>query len=111
MALLNFFIVATPSGWIYPTLNVSFTVCDCHFFPLALRGIHDLCCRGYGCADHFFENDTELHSWEVLAKLLDDPTTFVSDDFKFFAGIGRAVHETINYRSMFLRHSISGYNL
>ncbi|XP_022647389.1 glutamine-dependent NAD(+) synthetase-like isoform X2 [Varroa jacobsoni] len=31
---------------------------------------------GYGCADHFFEFDTELHSWEVLAKLLDDSSTF-----------------------------------
>ena len=26
---------------------------------------------GYGCNDHFFESDTFLHSWEVLAKLMD----------------------------------------
>ncbi|TPX60523.1 hypothetical protein PhCBS80983_g01676 [Powellomyces hirtus] len=25
---------------------------------------------GYGCNDHFYEGDTYLHSWEVLAKLL-----------------------------------------
>ncbi|XP_075529791.1 NAD synthetase [Dermacentor variabilis] len=29
---------------------------------------------GYGCADHFYESDTLLHSWEVLASLLRDPT-------------------------------------
>ncbi|KAJ1957299.1 glutamine-dependent NAD(+) synthetase, partial [Dipsacomyces acuminosporus] len=27
---------------------------------------------GYGCYDHFLEGDTVLHSWEVLAKLLED---------------------------------------
>lgn len=27
-------------------------------------------CRGYGCADHFQESDTLLHSWQVLAELL-----------------------------------------
>ncbi|KAF7356679.1 Glutamine-dependent NAD(+) synthetase [Mycena venus] len=26
---------------------------------------------GYGCLDHFLEGDTVLHSWEVLAKILD----------------------------------------
>jgi len=25
---------------------------------------------GYGCLDHFLEGDTVLHSWEVLAKIL-----------------------------------------
>ncbi|KAI8613527.1 hypothetical protein BC830DRAFT_1258240 [Chytriomyces sp. MP71] len=25
---------------------------------------------GYGCNDHFYENDTYLHSWQVLAELL-----------------------------------------
>lgn len=25
---------------------------------------------GYGCNDHFLEADTYLHSWEVLAELL-----------------------------------------
>ncbi|XP_060569113.1 glutamine-dependent NAD(+) synthetase-like isoform X2 [Ruditapes philippinarum] len=28
---------------------------------------------GYGCADHFHENDTFLHSWQVLAELLVAP--------------------------------------
>ena len=31
--------------------------------------------RGYGCADHFLENDTELHSFEVLAELLQSQDT------------------------------------
>ena len=31
---------------------------------------------GYGCADHYFEPDTEFHCWQVLAKLLADETLF-----------------------------------
>jgi len=30
---------------------------------------------GYSCEDHFYESDTLLHSWEVLAQLLANPTT------------------------------------
>lgn len=30
---------------------------------------------GYGCEDHFFENDTLEHSWEVLAELLKSDAT------------------------------------
>ncbi|GJE90327.1 glutamine-dependent NAD(+) synthetase [Phanerochaete sordida] len=30
---------------------------------------------GYGCLDHFLEGDTVLHSWEVLAKILEAPET------------------------------------
>jgi NAD+ synthase (glutamine-hydrolysing) len=30
---------------------------------------------GYGCEDHFLEEDTETHSWEVLAQLLSDGST------------------------------------
>lgn len=30
---------------------------------------------GYGCADHFYENDTIVHSFEVLAKLLEREET------------------------------------
>lgn len=26
---------------------------------------------GYGCADHFFEIDTEIHSWEILKQIVD----------------------------------------
>jgi NAD+ synthase (glutamine-hydrolysing) len=28
---------------------------------------------GYGCLDHFHEEDTALHSWETLAKIISDP--------------------------------------
>lgn len=27
---------------------------------------------GYGCLDHFLENDTYLHSWEMMARILQD---------------------------------------
>ncbi|KAI4830131.1 hypothetical protein KUCAC02_001784, partial [Chaenocephalus aceratus] len=30
---------------------------------------------GYGCADHFYESDTLLHSFQVLRKLLESPIT------------------------------------
>uniref|UniRef100_A0A8C8SRR5 Glutamine-dependent NAD(+) synthetase n=1 Tax=Pelusios castaneus TaxID=367368 RepID=A0A8C8SRR5_9SAUR len=30
---------------------------------------------GYGCSDHYYESDTLLHSFEVLAKLLESPAT------------------------------------
>ncbi|XP_056238488.1 glutamine-dependent NAD(+) synthetase isoform X3 [Seriola aureovittata] len=30
---------------------------------------------GYGCADHFYESDTLLHSFQVLRKLLESPVT------------------------------------
>ncbi|KAJ7583253.1 carbon-nitrogen hydrolase [Mycena floridula] len=30
---------------------------------------------GYGCLDHFLEGDTVLHSWEVLAKILESDAT------------------------------------
>uniref|UniRef100_A0A803Y7T3 Glutamine-dependent NAD(+) synthetase n=1 Tax=Meleagris gallopavo TaxID=9103 RepID=A0A803Y7T3_MELGA len=30
---------------------------------------------GYGCADHYYESDTLLHSFQVLAKLLESPAT------------------------------------
>ncbi|KAL8437571.1 hypothetical protein Efla_000434 [Eimeria flavescens] len=30
---------------------------------------------GYGCEDHFLENDTEMHAWEVIAKLVDSDLT------------------------------------
>jgi NAD+ synthase (glutamine-hydrolysing) len=28
---------------------------------------------GYSCQDHFYESDTLLHAWQVLATLLDHP--------------------------------------
>ena len=27
---------------------------------------------GYSCEDHFFEPDTELHSWQILGEMLSD---------------------------------------
>uniref|UniRef100_A0A6J0SU63 Glutamine-dependent NAD(+) synthetase n=2 Tax=Pogona vitticeps TaxID=103695 RepID=A0A6J0SU63_9SAUR len=30
---------------------------------------------GYGCSDHYYESDTLLHSFQVLAKLLESPIT------------------------------------
>lgn len=33
----------------------------------------ELC--GYGCEDHFYEEDTVLHCWESIAKLLDSDVT------------------------------------
>ncbi|KAM9554288.1 glutamine-dependent NAD(+) synthetase isoform 2-T2 [Guaruba guarouba] len=30
---------------------------------------------GYGCLDHYYESDTLLHSFQVLAKLLESPAT------------------------------------
>lgn len=30
-------------------------------------------CSGYGCSDHYYESDTLLHSFQVLAKLLESP--------------------------------------
>ena len=30
---------------------------------------------GYGCSDHFFESDTQLHAFQVLGYLLKSPTT------------------------------------
>ena len=32
-------------------------------------------CRGYGCGDHFLESDTILHSYQMLAQLLNSPVT------------------------------------
>ena len=29
---------------------------------------------GYGCLDHFLESDTFLHSWEMIARILKDPS-------------------------------------
>jgi predicted amidohydrolase len=28
---------------------------------------------GYGCLDHFLEGDVFLHSWEMLARIIQDP--------------------------------------
>lgn len=59
---------------------------------------------GYGCNDHFYESDTLLHSWEVLAFLLSDPicTNIIVD-------VGMPVmHKNITYncRVIFLNRKI-----
>ncbi|OLL24912.1 Glutamine-dependent NAD(+) synthetase [Neolecta irregularis DAH-3] len=41
----------------------------------SLRVGPELEITGYGCFDHFLENDTYLHSWEVLATILKSPDT------------------------------------
>ena len=35
----------------------------------------ELSIPGYGCEDHFHESDTELHSWEVLSRLINEGAT------------------------------------
>ena len=40
-------------------------------FPLMFSFL----CSGYGCSDHYYESDTLLHSFQVLAKLLESPIT------------------------------------
>jgi NAD+ synthase (glutamine-hydrolysing) len=48
---------------------------------------------GYGCEDHFFENDTLEHSWEVLGELLKSDAT---DDL--LSDIGMALlHRGVRY--------------
>ncbi len=59
---------------------------------------------GYGCSDHFYENDTYLHSWQVLAKLLQDPRTK-----DILCDVGMPVqHKGVKYncRVMFLNSKI-----
>ncbi|KAI8825625.1 uncharacterized protein EV422DRAFT_492150 [Fimicolochytrium jonesii] len=48
---------------------------------------------GYGCNDHFYEGDTYLHSWEVLAKLLEDD---VCQDMLIDVGMPVA-HKNVKY--------------
>ncbi|KAM9302411.1 glutamine-dependent NAD(+) synthetase isoform 1-T1 [Gastrophryne carolinensis] len=59
---------------------------------------------GYGCSDHFFESDTILHSFQVLAKLLESPVT--SD---IICDVGMPVmHKNVRYncRVIFLNKKI-----
>ncbi|KAK5992153.1 Putative glutamine-dependent NAD(+) synthetase [Cladobotryum mycophilum] len=48
---------------------------------------------GYGCLDHHLENDTELHSWEVLAEIIADP---VCKDMLIDLGMG-VRHRNVQY--------------
>ncbi|KAM4596990.1 glutamine-dependent NAD(+) synthetase isoform 1-T1 [Fundulus diaphanus] len=59
---------------------------------------------GYGCADHFYESDTLLHSFEVLKTLLDSPTTQ-----DIICDVGMPVmHHNVRYncRVLFLNRKI-----
>ncbi|XP_015913289.1 glutamine-dependent NAD(+) synthetase [Parasteatoda tepidariorum] len=59
---------------------------------------------GYSCGDHFYESDTLLHSWEVLAKLLQDP---VCKDMIIDIGMP-IMHKNVTYncRVVFLNKKI-----
>ena len=48
---------------------------------------------GYGCADHFLEQDTQLHSWESLALLL---TTDLTDNMLVDVGMP-VIHQSVRY--------------
>lgn len=53
---------------------------------------------GYGCLDHHLENDTELHSWEVLAEIVADE---VCKDMVVDLGMG-VRHKGVQYNSRVL---------
>ncbi|THH05396.1 hypothetical protein EW145_g4824 [Phellinidium pouzarii] len=59
---------------------------------------------GYGCLDHFLEGDTTLHSWEILAKLLQSGVTL---DILCDVGMP-VVHKNVNYncRVIIYNHKI-----
>lgn len=48
---------------------------------------------GYGCLDHFLENDTFLHSWEMLASILQD-----KECYDILLDIGMPImHKNVRY--------------
>ena len=59
---------------------------------------------GYGCHDHFLESDTFLHSWEVLASLLENP---ICQDMIIDVGMP-VMHRNVRYncRVIFLNKRI-----
>ena len=59
---------------------------------------------GYNCQDHFYESDTLLHSWQVLAVLLDHP---LCQDMLIDVGMP-VMHKNITYncRVVFLNKKI-----
>ncbi|XP_066582206.1 glutamine-dependent NAD(+) synthetase [Prorops nasuta] len=59
---------------------------------------------GYSCEDHFYESDTLLHSWEVLAQLLKNPACE-----EILIDVGMPVmHKNVTYncRVAFLNHRL-----
>ncbi|KAF3421082.1 hypothetical protein E2986_00590 [Frieseomelitta varia] len=59
---------------------------------------------GYSCEDHFYESDTLLHSWEVLATILKSPVT---EDMLIDVGMP-VMHKNVTYncRVAFLNRRI-----
>ncbi|MPC16384.1 putative glutamine-dependent NAD(+) synthetase [Portunus trituberculatus] len=59
---------------------------------------------GYSCADHFYESDTMLHSWEVVAELLQHPLCV---DIMIDVGLP-VMHKNVTYncRLVFLNRKI-----
>ncbi|GBN76726.1 putative glutamine-dependent NAD(+) synthetase [Araneus ventricosus] len=59
---------------------------------------------GYSCGDHFYESDTLLHTWEVLAKLLQDP---ICKDMIIDVGMP-VMHKNVTYncRVIFLNKKL-----
>ncbi|XP_060812637.1 glutamine-dependent NAD(+) synthetase [Bombus pascuorum] len=59
---------------------------------------------GYSCEDHFYESDTLLHSWEVLATILKSPAT---EDMLVDVGMP-VMHKNVTYncRVAFLNRRI-----
>lgn len=56
---------------------------------------------GYGCLDHFLEGDTFLHSWEMLAKIIDH-----DDCQDILLDIGMPVrHRNVRYNCRVLVHN------
>ncbi|KAH0620827.1 hypothetical protein JD844_021630 [Phrynosoma platyrhinos] len=64
---------------------------------------------GYGCSDHYYESDTLLHSFQVLAKLLESPVT---EDIICDVGMP-IMHRNIRYncRVIFLNNHVEEYFL
>ena len=56
---------------------------------------------GYGCLDHFLESDTYLHSWEMLARILDDPAC---EDILLDVGMP-VRHRSLNYNCRILAYN------
>ncbi|KAJ6667101.1 hypothetical protein lerEdw1_017079 [Lerista edwardsae] len=64
---------------------------------------------GYGCSDHYYESDTLLHSFQVLAKLLESPATQ-----DMICDVGMPVmHRNVRYncRVLFLNKQVEEYYL
>ncbi|ELR08005.1 glutamine-dependent NAD(+) synthetase [Pseudogymnoascus destructans] len=53
---------------------------------------------GYGCLDHFLESDTDLHSWESLVMILEDP---ICKDILLDIGMP-VMHKNVKYNARIL---------